>query len=86
MCPVHPGRVVLALLSGCSGGQKPSDEDVKETAKKFAPRRGGMEYLQLLKAAGETAEEILELGRKEADKWGPRAQIFIDTVIEELRK
>ena len=70
--------ILAALVAGCSGGiGTPSDEEVRAAAEKFA---------QLLKAGGKTAEEILELARKEADKWGPRAQIFIDTVIAELRK
>jgi hypothetical protein len=39
-----------------------------------------------LKAAGKTGAEVIEQVREEAAKWGPKAQLFFDIVMEELRQ
>ena len=71
--------ILLMLLPSCdwNGSDVPSDEAVRQAARAFA---------KALKNAGSDADEILEAAREEAKKWGPKAQLFIETVIEELKK
>ncbi len=71
--------ILLALLAACSWleRQPPSDEAVIKAAQKFAAA---------LQLAGKNAQEILAQAQEEAKKWGPKAQLFIDTVIKELQK
>lgn len=71
--------ILLALLAACSWleTQPPSDEVVIQAAQKFAVA---------LQHAGKDAQEILAQAQEEAKKWGPKAQLFIDTVIKELQK
>lgn len=70
--------VVAALAASCTlSPQPPSDSTVIEAAKKFAVA---------LERAGEDAQVIIDKARKEAEKWGPKAELFIQTVIDELQK
>jgi predicted lipoprotein len=69
--------MVLALAACTISPQPPSDSAVIEAAKKFAAA---------LDRAGEDAQVIIEKAREEAKKWGPKAELFIQTVIEELQK
>ena len=68
--------MLLAMVPSCDGPDSVSDEAVTSAAKAFA---------RAMKAAGKTAEQVLEQAREEAEKWGPKAQLFIDTVLDELR-
>lgn len=70
--------IVLTLVAACtSSPQPPSDSTVIEAAKKFAVA---------LERAGEDAQVIIDKARAEAEKWGPKAELFIQTVIDELQK
>lgn len=70
--------LLLGLLAACGGKpQPPADDKVIDAARKFAVA---------LERAGQDAQEILAQAREEAKKWGPKAQLFIDTVLEELKK
>lgn len=75
-CLVCIMTMLLAQVPGCGGPESVSDEAVTSAAKSFA---------KVMKAAGKTAEQVLELAREEAEKWGPKAKLFIDTVLGELR-
>ena len=67
--------ILAALPIACNGPESVSDEAVISAAKSFA---------KAMKAAGRTAAQIVELASEEAQKWGPKAQLFIDTVLAEL--
>jgi|GEM_PF-6406390 len=68
--------LLLTLTAGCLRRlNPPSDEQVIAAAKRFAT---------VLRLAGRTAEEILEQARVEAQKWEPKARLFLDTVRREL--
>lgn len=70
--------LLLTLAAACtSNPQPPSDSAVIEAAKKFAVA---------LERAGEDAQVIIDQARTEAEKWGPKAELFIQTVIAELQK
>lgn len=77
LCLVCLLAVLLALAACTLNPQPPSDGAVIEAAKKFAVA---------LERAGEDAQVILDKAREEAKKWGPKAELFIQTVIEELQK
>jgi len=69
--------ILVALLPACGGPDSISDDAVRDAAEVFA---------RALKATGKTAAQIIELARDEAQKWGPKAQLFIDTVIAYLQQ
>ncbi|MCX7852246.1 MAG: hypothetical protein N2383_05630 [Caldilineales bacterium] len=70
--------LLLVLMAGCWRDlNPPSDEEVIAAAKRFAT---------LLRLAGRTADEILEQARVEAEKWEPKARLFLDTVRRELEQ
>lgn len=70
--------LLLPLASACTTKpQPPSDNAVVEAAKKFAVA---------LERAGEDAQVIIDQAREEAKKWKPKAELFIQTVIDELQK
>lgn len=78
LCMICVLGIVVALAAACtSSPQPPSDNAVIEAAKKFAVA---------LEKAGDDAQVIIDKARKEAEKWGPKAELFIQTVIEELQK
>lgn len=70
--------LLLVLTAGCWRDlNPPSDEQVIAAAKRFAA---------FLRLAGRTADEILDQARVEAQKWEPKAQLFLDTVRRELEE
>jgi hypothetical protein len=77
VCILCALSILLAWLPACGGPESVSDDVVETAARAFA--RG-------LKAAGKTAAEVVEEVREEAAKWGPKAQLFFDIVMEELRE
>jgi hypothetical protein len=68
--------LLLTLTAGCLRSlNPPSDEEVIAAAKRF---------VTVLRLAGRTADAILEQAREEAQKWEPKARLFLDTVRREL--
>jgi hypothetical protein len=70
--------LLLVFTAGCWRNlNPPSDEQVIAAAKRFAT---------FLRLAGRSADEILEQARIEAEKWEPKARLFLDTVRRELEQ
>ena len=74
---------VLSLLAvpilSCGNGDAdlPSDSEVRGAAREFA---------QSMEEAGNSTADIIDSAREEAEQWGAKAELFVETVIEELEE